>query len=72
MPRFYFHLHTGNAVQKDQEGVEFPSLEAALADAHQAWREHLTDEGIDDPRQCHFQITDDQGRVLAVVPRGDL
>jgi hypothetical protein len=72
MPRFYFHLHTGTAVQMDPEGVEFPSLEAALADAYQAWREHLRDEGIDDSRQCHFEIMDEQGRVLAVVPRGDL
>jgi uncharacterized protein DUF6894 len=72
MPRFYFHLHTGTAVQMDQEGVEFPSLEATLADAYQAWREDLRDEGIDDSRQCHFEITDEQGRVLAVVPRGDL
>ena len=72
MPIFYFHLHTGNKVEKDCEGIEFPSLEAALADAHQAWREYLRDEAIADPRQCHFEIMDDQGRVLAMVPRSDL
>jgi len=71
MPKFYFHLHTGNQVERDSEGVEFPSLEAALADAHQAWREYLRDEGID-PRQCHFEVTDEYGRLVAVVPRGDL
>jgi hypothetical protein len=72
MPKFFFHLHTGNEVQRDLHGIEFPSLEAALADAHQARREYLRDEEIDDPRQCHFEITDDRGHVLAVVPRGDL
>ena len=74
MPRYYFHLRTGEAVEADPEGTEFPSLEAAVADAHQARLEYLRDEGIAEggqQRACRFEITDESGRLVATVPRGD-
>ncbi len=75
MPRFYFHLHTEDAVQIDHCGVDFVCLEDAIADARAARHEYLRDEGIDDPRlrsRCRFEIEDQHGHVVAAVPRGDL
>ena len=75
MPRYYFHLHTEYSIDQDGVGVEFPSLDAAVADAQQARREYLRDEGIDDPREerrCRFEITDQDGKLITMVPRGDI
>ena len=75
MPKYFFHLHTENSIDPDGLGVEFPSLDAAVADARRALREYLRDEGIDDPREerrCRFEITDEHGRSITMVPRADL
>jgi hypothetical protein len=75
MPRFFFHLHTETGVEKDPSGLEFASLEAAVADATQARREYLRDEDIESPRErrkCRFEITDQSGLVVATVPVADL
>ena len=75
MPRYFFHLHTENSISQDGVGVEFPSLDAAVADAQRARREYLRNERIDDPREerrCRFEITDQNGKVITMVPRGDL
>ena len=75
MPQYFFHLHTENSIDADGVGVDFPSLDAAVADARRALREYLRDEGIDDPREerrCRFEITDEQGRAITMVPRADL
>jgi hypothetical protein len=75
MPKFYFHLYTEGGVDPDRIGVDFPSLEAAVSDALRARREYLRDEGIDDPREerlCRFEIADQEGRIITMVPRADL
>jgi hypothetical protein len=75
MPRYFFHLHTEAGIEKDIMGLEFPSLEAAVADAQEARREYLSDEGVESTRersQCRFEITDQSGRVVATVPDADL
>jgi hypothetical protein len=75
MPKYFFHLHTENSIEPDSVGVEFPSLGAAMADAQRARREYLRDAGIEDPREerrCRFEITDQEGHVIAMVPRADL
>ena len=75
MPRYFFHLHTENSIDPDGVGVEFPCLEAAVADAQRARREYLLDERIEDPREerrCRFEITDQDGKIVTMVPRADL
>jgi hypothetical protein len=75
MPKFFFHLHTENGIDRDSVGVDFPSLEAAVNDAQRARFEYLRDEGINDPREerrCRFEITDQDGRIITMVPRANL
>jgi len=75
MPRYFFHLHTEAGVEWDPAGLEFPSLETAMADAKQARYEYLRDEGIEsgrERRQCRYEITDQSGNVIATVPAADL
>ena len=74
MPRYFFHLHTDSSVAPDLVGMEFRSLEAALADARQARTEYMRDEGIEDARLrrlCRFEITDEHTRFVATVPAPD-
>lgn len=47
MPRYFLHLYTESKIEPDLVGVEFPSLEAAVADARQARTEYLRDEGVE-------------------------
>ena len=73
MPRYFFHLHTESKITPDFVGVEFRSLEAAMANARQARFEYMRDEGIECGRQqrrCRFEITD-ESRTLATVPAAD-
>ena len=75
MPKYFFHMHTENSIETDSVGVEFPSLGEAVADAQRARREYLWDERIDDPREerrCRFEITDQDGMIVTMVPRADL
>ena len=74
MPRYFFHLHTEFRIQPDFVGVEYCSLEAAVADARQARTEFMRDEGIEGGRQqrrCRFEITDESTRYVATVPAAD-
>lgn len=69
MPRYYFHLHN-DVDAPDDEGVEFPDLEAArqhaMADARFTAGETVKEMG-------HFvghhriDIEDETGAVLAIV-----
>lgn len=40
MLRYFFHFHSGLVVTPDLEGIEFSSLEAAIAEAQQARGDH--------------------------------
>jgi hypothetical protein len=70
MARFYFHMRTGDRIERDTEGAELPNLEAARTEALLSAREILAD-AIKAPRQpklmdC-FVIADEKGRELATV-----
>ena len=74
MPKYFFHLHTEYSIWPDSVGVEFSTLGEAIADAQRARREYLADERIDDPREerrCRFEITDQDGKIITMVPRAD-
>lgn len=69
MPHYYFHLRTIDSVEHDVEGITFPNLEEAKADARASLFEMMADDtaasraitvvGID--------ITDSQGTMIASV-----
>jgi hypothetical protein len=71
MPRFFFDYRDGQGrLERDDEGVEFPSLVAAYGDATQA----AVDMSMDACCAGHcatqdaFEIRDESGQVLAVLP----
>jgi hypothetical protein len=74
MPRFYFDLisTSGATLIADQEGGEFPDLEAALKDAEQGFAELLT-EAVLEHRPVDFAAIDvrDEARHLITTLRFD-
>ncbi len=66
MPRYFFNIRDGYDVDEDEEGIEFPDLEAARAEAL-ATVEELRDE-LADARNIELEITDETGRRLLTVP----
>jgi predicted peroxiredoxin len=72
MPRYFFHVRSGSELEMDREGLDFPSLDEAIADARQAGAEMLLDQAVEDTRsrsQSMFEIVDaSSGQVVAKVP----
>jgi hypothetical protein len=57
----------GTRVEEDPIGTEFLSVEDAIKDARIAQR----DIESDGEPNCRIEITDDQGRLVATVPRAN-
>jgi hypothetical protein len=73
MARFYFHMRTGERVDRDTDGAEMPNLEAARAEALQSAREILADAikaAKSDLLDC-LVIADEEGQELATVSLKD-
>ena len=71
MPLFYFHVRSTTGLEKDQQGLEFESLDEAIADARRAGAEMLLDEAVEETRRrtdSAFEIADSSGKVIARVP----
>ena len=71
MPRFFFDYRDSDGqLERDCEGIEFPSLEAAYEDVLKAAVDMQTDSRRDgtDLTAHSFEIRDDSGRVLIVLP----
>jgi hypothetical protein len=70
MAKFYFNFRQGASYQVDDTGCEFGSVEeaylSAFASAQDMWRELMIQR--QDPTLCAFEIMDDQGRDLFVLP----
>ncbi|MBV9235075.1 MAG: hypothetical protein JOZ94_04520 [Xanthobacteraceae bacterium] len=74
MPRFFFDYRDGQGgLERDSDGIEFPSLEAAYADAAKAAIDMHTDACCEGQRATEeaFEIHDEAGRLLVVVPFGE-
>ena len=77
MPHYYFNLRhrpgpAGLAV--DQEGEEFPDLNAARECALDAARDHIARTRTDIIRDwfvCSFEIEDEDAQLLLTVPFSD-
>ncbi len=68
MSRYWFHIRDAAGRVDDEDGADFPDVLSALKEALRSSRE-LVAEG---PAPCamRFEITDETGRVVAVVPIG--
>jgi hypothetical protein len=70
MPWFYFDFTNGREIERDPDGLEFSSLEAAYLEAFRAAREIWAEmlERQEDPRDRAFHIHDGAGRLLLTLP----
>ncbi|WP_276121957.1 DUF6894 family protein [Pararhizobium qamdonense] len=44
MPHYFFHLITADGTERDDEGINFPDLEKAKADAQSSLSEMASDD----------------------------
>jgi len=70
MPKFHLNIRDGTRLIEDDEGTEFPSIEEAQAVAVKSAKEMWSDFLLAgrDPNSYAFEITDDVGRLIVVVP----
>ncbi len=71
MPRFFFHVRSTAGVEMDRQGLDFETIEEAIADARRAGAEMLLDDAVEEARtrsKSTFEISDSSGKVLARVP----
>jgi hypothetical protein len=66
MPRYFFHVHLGEAIERDTIGLELPALDEAIANAEQARIEVMLEDALDD--ELWLEIVDQSGSVVAMVP----
>jgi len=64
MPRYYFHVHIGDKVERDTVGLEFSDLDDAIASAKQVRVEIVHEDHLD---QLWLEIMDEDGRIVAKV-----
>ena len=72
--RYYFHLRIGQELSPDDLGMELPDLDSAYLEAFQAaqdmWGELLAQRI--DPLIRSFEIADEEGRVVLMLPFGEV
>ena len=70
MPWFYFHLRSPEGLDRDQIGLDLPSVEAAYLEACHTVPEMSVDfvRRKVDPTRYAFEITDDGDTLLMEVP----
>jgi hypothetical protein len=69
MGRYYFHL-SGRSVS-DEEGEEFPSPEAAVAEANRVARELARNHPASDPHSI-LRVTNERGEEVATIHLQDM
>ena len=72
--RFFFHLHSDQIDDIDENGVNFPSLEAAKLEACRSAREMIAELVLNDERidGLAFEIVDEEGTTRATIRFRDL
>jgi hypothetical protein len=65
MPRYFFHVHLGETIERDTIGLELPALDDAIANAEQAPIEIMLEDALD---ELWLEIVDQTGSVVAMVP----
>jgi hypothetical protein len=70
MARYFFHL-TGRFAWDDSEGAEFPTPEAAVAEARQILCELARNRQENESRGWRLRLTNDAGTEIALVTTPD-
>lgn len=74
MPSYFFHIHDAGEIIRDEEGSVLPDVQSARTEAIQSARdilaEHVRAGDVVDGRR--FEVADETGKVLFVVPFADL
>jgi hypothetical protein len=74
MATFHFNFRQGESYTVDEQGCPFASAEeaylGAFAAAQDIWHELLVNR--QDPMLCAFEVTDDDGRNLFVLPFSEI
>jgi hypothetical protein len=72
--RFHFNVRSDEDFDEDREGIDLPSLAASTAEAEKASREMVAELVLRRGRIDHmrFEITDDQGVVVATLAFKDV
>jgi hypothetical protein len=70
MPQFYFHLRRGGELIADADGAELAHIEAAYLEAFKSARELWTVllAKREDPTVYAFEVMDEHGRLVFVLP----
>jgi hypothetical protein len=74
MPRYFFHLWTGERYEVDTVGLELPDADTAYVEAYRAAQD-LCSEMISTRRQLgahRFEVADPSGRKLLDLPFSEL
>jgi hypothetical protein len=72
VPRYYMNLRYRDRLFRDQEGDELP--EEALQEHVFHTARDLMQARMDSIRNwfdCSFEVTDEEGRLVAIIPFGD-
>jgi hypothetical protein len=74
MPQFFFNIRDEDGLDRDQEGLDLPDLDAAYIEAFEAakemWIEAIRD--MRNPMRQSFEVADAAGNTLIVVPFGEV
>jgi hypothetical protein len=70
MPRYFFHIRTGDHLNRDDEGVVLPSLEAAQAEALRSAGDLIRDaqRNLKEVAEADIVVMDQGGDTLATIP----
>lgn len=67
MTRYFFHHLTSTLAADDDEGEEFATPQAAVAEAHQITRELAHNRSASETRGWKLRVTDETGAEIAVL-----
>jgi|1186.fasta_scaffold574062_1 sensor histidine kinase regulating citrate/malate metabolism len=67
MPRYFFHHLTTTLAATDDEGEEFATPEAAVAEARKIAQELAQNRSAAETRGWTLRVTDDTGAEIAVL-----
>jgi hypothetical protein len=65
MAHFHMHLRMGSEIRPDIDGMELPDLDAVMHVIRLAAGEASASNSLSFDR---FEVTDDSGRLMAIVP----
>ena len=74
MPQFFFNFRDEDGLDRDEEGLDLPDVDAAYLEAFEAakemWIEAIRD--MRNPTRQSFEVADADGNTLVIVPFGEV